>query len=205
MFKLFSSAGPVFEGTSDQLRIYLGQPRTIARPRSPAQKSRGAARLDPTRLYRDPALSEPSRPQSDDQTTGTVASLMSYPPITITTLQNLGDAWHLMQQHDIAQLVVIDPPAQLVGMLTRTEVLKCLMIRDGKISFVSGGPISTLMQQPVIAVSENENIRQVALLMLERDLNALPVINRHNQLNGVISRRDILSFLARARPLTLRA
>jgi CBS domain-containing protein len=150
-------------------------------------------------------LSEPSRPQADEQTAGTIASLMSRPPISITTLQNLGDAWQLMQQHDIAQLVVIDPPALLVGMLTRTEVLKSLMIRDGKISFVSGGPISTFMQQPIIAVSENENIRQVALLMLERDINALPVLNRYNQLSGLVSRRDVLSFLARARPLTLRA
>ncbi|ANG63467.1 hypothetical protein A8C75_13960 [Marinobacterium aestuarii] len=130
---------------------------------------------------------------------------MSRKAISISTLQNLGDAWQLMQQHDIAQLVVITPPLQLVGMLTRTEVLKCLMVRNGQVSFVSGSPISALMQQPMIVVSETEDIRQTALLMLERDINALAVIDSRDQLSGVISRRDILGFLARARPLTLRA
>jgi CBS domain-containing protein len=205
VFKLFSSTGPVFEGNSDQLRQYLGAPRSKAQPSISAQTVRTAARLDPTRFYRNPALGVQPQHDTEDQASSTVASLMSRPPVSITTLQNLGDAWQLMQQHDIAQLVVIAPPLHLVGMLTRTEVLKCLMVRNGQVSFVSGSPITALMQQPIIAVSETEDIRQAALLMLERDINALAVIDSRDQLSGVISQRDILGFLARARPLTLRA
>lgn len=205
MFKLFSSTGPVFEGNSDQLRQHLGAPRSTAQPGTSAQNARAAARLDPTRFYRDPALGAQPQQASEDQALSTVASLMSRKAISISTLQNLGDAWQLMQQHDIAQLVVITPPLQLVGMLTRTEVLKCLMVRNGQVSFVSGSPISALMQHPMIVVSETEDIRQTALLMLERDINALAVIDSRDQLSGVISRRDILGFLARARPLALRA
>ncbi len=204
MFKLFSSTGPVFEGTSDQLRQHLSSPRTMTKTREPAQTARAAVRRDLTRLYRDPALNVPSN-KPDEPVTATVASLMSRPAISITTVQNLGDAWQLLQQHDIAQLVVMDPPFRLVGLLARTDVLKCLIIRKGQISFVSGGPITSLMQHPVIAVSEGENVHQAALLMLERNINALPVIDNRDQLSGVISRHDILGFLARARPLTLRA
>lgn len=204
MFKLFSSTGPVFEGTSDQLRQHLGSPRTRAKNRDAAQSSRTRARLDPTRIYRDPALGTGPQ-QAAEQAAATVASLMTSPAISITTVQHIGDAWQLLQQHDIAQLIVIDPPFRLVGMLTRTSILKCLVIRNGQISFISGGPITALMQQPVIAVSESENVRQAALLMLECNINALPVIDSRDQLSGVISRRDILGFLARTRPLALRA
>jgi acetoin utilization protein AcuB len=204
VFKLFSSTGPVFEGTSDQLRQHLGSPRTREKSRGSAQMPRTTARLDPTRFYRDSALSAGSQ-EPAEQPTATVASLMARPAISITTVQHIGDAWQLLQQHDIAQLIVIDPPFRLVGMLTRTDILKCLVIRNGQIRFISGGPITALMQQPVIAVSESENVRQAALLMLEYNINALPVIDNRDQLSGVISRRDILSFLARARPLALRA
>nr|WP_067298353.1 CBS domain-containing protein [Marinobacterium profundum] len=205
MFKLFSSTGPVFEGNSDQLRQHLGAPRSTAQPGTTAQNAPAAARPDPTRFYRNSALGTQPQQGTEDQASSTVASLMSRKPISITTLQNLGDAWQLMQRHNIAQLVVMAPPLQMVGMLTRTEVLKCLMVRNGKVSFVSGSPITELMQQPMIAVSETEDIRQAALLMLERDINALAVVDSRDQLSGVISRRDILGFLARARPLTLRA
>ncbi|UTW13384.1 CBS domain-containing protein [Marinobacterium rhizophilum] len=204
MFKLFSSTGPEFEGTSDQLRKHLGSPRTSTKTRANAQTPRTATRFDPTRLYRDPALSAGLQ-QPVEPATATVASLMARPPVSITTVQHMGDAWRLLQQHDIAQLVVLDPPFRLVGMLTRTAILKCLVIRHGQISFISGDPITALMQQPVIAVSESEDVRQAALLMLERGINALPVIDNRDRLTGVISRHDILGFLARARPLTLRA
>ncbi len=196
MIKVFSSAGRIFEGTSEQLRQRLSLPRTATQiqPRQP-----GPRIADPAQAYSDLAA------QNLSQITRSGASLMSRPPITISTLQTLSDAWHLMQQHDFAQLPVMNQTKQLVGMLSRTEVLKYLMMRDDQICFISAHPITELMEQSVIAVDEAEDVLRVALLMLDRDVNAVPVVNYQDQLTGIISRRDILRYLVGARSLALRA
>jgi acetoin utilization protein AcuB len=207
LFKIFSSAGRVFEGTSDQLRQRLRLPRTASQTQPPHTGAQRDSSPDPTRAYRELAQNTRTQKPSSEPPQGprTVASLMSSPPVTISILQNLGDAWQLMERHDVAQLPVMGQARQLVGMLSRTEVLKCLMVRNGEISFVSGQPIAQIMRQPVVAVHESEDVRQAALLMLDQDLNAMPVINNRDQLTGMLSRHDILGFLANARPLMLRA
>lgn len=194
MFKLFSPAGREFAGTQEELKQRVGQ---VASTNDTRPGTAIALRpADRTQTYRDiaPAAARPLG----------VADLMSRQPVTLTTLQDITTAWQLMQQHDIAQLPILQPPQRLVGLLTREEVLKCLVIRDERIGFVSSQRITDLMQQPVIAVEANDDIRQVALLLLDEGLNAAPVVDQRDQLIGIISRSDILGFLASTRPVALR-
>jgi CBS-domain-containing membrane protein len=58
------------------------------------------------------------------ETEGTVAELMVREVVTLSDQANLHDALELMKQHRIKRLVVCDESQQVVGMLTRSNLVR---------------------------------------------------------------------------------
>ncbi len=63
------------------------------------------------------------------QVTGTVSDLMSRQVITITPEQDLHDAIETMKQHHIKRLVVCDDERHVLGMLTRSDLVRVFFDR----------------------------------------------------------------------------
>ena len=61
-----------------------------------------------------------------------------------------------------------------------------------KFSAVTAGEIMT---EQVITIGENEDVSQVAKIMLARQVKRLPVLDENGVLVGIVSRRDIVKMM----------
>jgi predicted transcriptional regulator len=122
----------------------------------------------------------------------------------ITVLQ----AWQLLAEEGIGQAPVLSEAGQLVGLLTRAELMSLDRLpRPDASTLVWRAllmePVSAIMISPVPAVSEDTDLRQVARVLANTHLPGLPVVSEPGHLQGFISRSDLLKALVHEPPLDL--
>lgn len=90
-------------------------------------------------------------------------------------------AIQMFNEHKIHHLpVFLDK--QLTGMLSSRDL----------IGAERKEPISNIMSEPLIYTKEDNSLNDIVTTMIEKRINALPVLNDQNELVGIISSTDIL-------------
>ncbi len=126
--------------------------------------------------------------------------------------QTLGEVAHLMAEHDVRALPVVDDTGSLVGVITHRELLKYLLpsylqrTKSGEFvaptkSQVQRGStdprtilVREAMARSVLCVAEDQTLGDVANLMSARDVDRFPVI-REGRLVGFLTRADLIRRL----------
>ncbi len=111
--------------------------------------------------------------------------LMSAPLHTMKSGSIAQRAKDVMQQMGFRHLPVVDSSENLLGLLTERDLL---MAKESE-------TVDVLMQKQVIVGQEKTRIQDIAHLMLEEKLNALPIVNDKHKLVGIITLSDILKFV----------
>jgi CBS-domain-containing membrane protein len=133
---------------------------------------------------------------------------MSRSVITVPAEMPVLEAWQLLGRRGVSQAPVIGMHGQLVGLLTRAELL-----RPDRLSLPNTNvpawramlaqPVSDIMWSPMPAVDEDTDIRRVARVLLDTHLPGLPVVNEDGTVTGFVSRTDILRAVVHDPPLDL--
>lgn len=113
-----------------------------------------------------------------------------------TTLQ---DAIHIMADHDIGVVVVVNL-GQIAGIFSERDFTRAFSFNN---SLDLATPVSELMTRDVISVSPPATIDDCMVLMTENHIRHLPVID-NNALVGLISIGDVLKELLAERDSTIR-
>jgi len=126
--------------------------------------------------------------------------------------QTLGEVAHLMVEHDVRALPVVDDTGSLVGMITHRDLLKYLLpsylqrtksgefVAPTKSQLQRGStdprtiPVREAMARSVLCVAEDQTLGDVANLMSARDVDRFPVI-REGRLVGFLTRADLIRRL----------
>jgi len=119
-------------------------------------------------------------------TVPTVGRLMRRDPITTTLLDTLSSAQSLMQREGFRQLPVVENGV-LVGMLSDRD----LHAHSG---YLDRTNVDAAMTERLITVAPTDTAAHVARLLLERRINAVPVVD-NGRLVGIVSRSDLLRLL----------
>ena len=93
----------------------------------------------------------------------------------------------LMTRHHFGSLPVVKEDRTLVGLITEYDLLQ-LMIAGRELGKV---PAEQIMSSPVLTVTEDKSLVEVADLFQDRYVTRVPVV-RGNQLVGIVARRDLL-------------
>jgi CBS domain-containing protein len=93
----------------------------------------------------------------------------------------------LMTRHHFGSLPVVTEDRTLVGLITEYDLLQ-LMIAGRELGKV---PAEQVMSSPVLTVTEDKSLVEVADLFQDRFVTRVPVV-RGNQLVGIVARRDLL-------------
>ncbi|AHE97437.1 CBS domain-containing protein [Thioalkalivibrio paradoxus] len=93
------------------------------------------------------------------------------------------DVRRIMAEHRIRHVPVLDASGALLGLVARTDVLLA----------GSDGPrqVHEVMVHDLDTVDERSNVRNAAVLMLQRKRSCLPVI-RDGELRGLVTDADFL-------------
>ena len=118
----------------------------------------------------------------------TVESIMRRSPLTITPLETLAAAQTVMAREGLRQLPVVEK-GTLVGILSDRD----LHAHSG---YLERTKVDAAMTYDVVTVSPEATAQDAARLLLEKKINALPVVDGSG-LVGIVSRSDFLLLLVR--------
>jgi acetoin utilization protein AcuB len=108
-----------------------------------------------------------------------------------------------MQREKISRLPVLDKDQNLVGIITQKDLLKASPSIATTLDAYEVGyllnkvPVKKIMERHVLTVNEDVPIEEAARLMVDRNINCLPVM-REGVLIGLVTRTDLFGMLINA-------
>ncbi len=123
-----------------------------------------------------------------------VADAMSFSPKIVSKNESVRDASKKLINWGVGSLLVIEGDT-LIGILTKTDIIKRIMKEDAGASKIRVGDIMTTK---IISTTPSTYLSKAAGLMVKHDLRRLPVIE-NDKFIGLITQTDIL----RVQPSTL--
>ncbi|MGE5372555.1 MAG: CBS domain-containing protein [Solirubrobacterales bacterium] len=115
-----------------------------------------------------------------------IRDAMSSKVITVSARDSLQDALHLMKDHNIRRMPVLEGD-DLVGMIVQNDIEKALR-RPGVIEET---PVEWVMARHLKTISPDENVIEAARILKDQKLSSLPVLAQ-GKLVGIITDADIL-------------
>ncbi|MFW1677430.1 HPP family protein [Pontibacter sp. JAM-7] len=122
----------------------------------------------------------------EDRRKLTAAHIMVSPVITVAPYTLVQSAWQRMQDHEINHLLVADGGKPL-GLVSNHDIL------EAGVSSVES--IENLYSGKLIAATPETLVREVASSFIEHNINAMPIVDRSDNVVGIICRYDLLRLL----------
>ena len=213
MFAIYGISGPIFQGTLETL------------PRLPPVARRGAVtgvRRIGDQLEAEPfaALAPPPGATStaaqavdayqamlpQDLERGPLYQanqIMQAQVISVLADDEVAHAWHVLVDNQIHQAPVLDAAARLIGIVSERNLLTTLNVEAGEVRDVLARRVADVMSTPVVAATPVTDIRRIAQVMLERDVDGVPIVSDAGALLGFVSRSDILQAVVTDPPLSI--
>jgi acetoin utilization protein AcuB len=131
--------------------------------------------------------------------------IMKRPVMTIFDTAPITEGYMLLEEKGIRQLPVMNAQNSPVGLISKEKILEKLIIEEGVIREAKAASIRELMDHPVITADPVTDIRRVAKIMYDHDLNCVPITNEADMFVGIITRTDLIYAVSTFPGLTLRA
>ena len=213
MFAIYGISGPIFQGTLESL------------PRLPPVARRGAVgsvrrigdqiEAEPFAVLAPPAPATATAAQALDAYQAMLPQdlergplyqanqIMQAQVITVLADNEVAHAWHALVDNQIHQAPVLDAAGRLVGIVSERNLLTTLNVEAGEVRDVLARRVADVMSTPVVAATPVTDIRRIAQVMLDRDVDGVPVVSDAGALLGFISRSDILQAVVTDPPLSI--
>jgi CBS domain-containing membrane protein len=132
----------------------------------------------------------------------TVAELMTRELFTLPEDASVWEARHLMAEHHVRHIPIVNAQDEFVGILTQRDVLATSVSVLAEVdasdihALESAIPVKAVMTVEVTAVESTTDLREAARYMLEHKLGCLPVVDRKG-LVGIITETDFIKLVLR--------
>jgi CBS domain-containing protein len=136
--------------------------------------------------------------------------IMSSPVYTIKYTATVEELIQLFREKMFRHVPVINEEHKIVGIISDRDVLRFIsgiadeeaeqpLTREEKMV----QPIESLVKTRVLTASLDTQIRQIARILFEQRVGAMPIVNDLGMLHGLITRSDILKALVKNSALEL--
>ncbi len=131
--------------------------------------------------------------------------LMSTPVFSLPSDSSLLDAWASMSHKGFHHIPVTSMHDTLVGMVSYRDLLHHVpeLITAADKRQASRRRLAEIMTSRVISATPVTEIREVAHVMLEERIHAVPILDHNRRLVGILATRDLLRAIANHGPLEL--
>ncbi|MDH5300638.1 MAG: CBS domain-containing protein [Gammaproteobacteria bacterium] len=134
--------------------------------------------------------------------------LMSSPVVTLHEQATIVQAWRLFRESRFRYVPVVDGLGKVVGIMSDRALLRYAATSGNVPPYADDSEQSRLIIRPlmsarVVTATPDTEIRQIARLMFERRIGAMPIVDFSGSLVGIITRSDILRTLVNNAPLEL--
>jgi acetoin utilization protein AcuB len=130
---------------------------------------------------------------------------MSAPVLSLPSDSTLLDAWASMSQKGFHHIPVTSMHDTLVGMVSYRDLLhhvpELITVADKRQA--SRRRLAEIMTSRVISATPVTEIREIARVMLDERIHAVPILDHNRRLVGILAIRDLLQGIANHGPLEL--
>ncbi len=164
--------------------------------------------------------SEYERQQSQDEGVDSRAriyradQIMGSPVKSLLPTQTLDDAWSMFESENIRHLPVVDPSGRVLGLISQRQLLAMTSSLAGPtlaranqgLNASPSGPskVSSIMRSRILTATPDTNLRELTKVMLERHVGSILILSEpDHQLEGIITRSDVLKAVSHQVPLEL--
>ena len=117
-------------------------------------------------------------------------------PVTISKDQRLSNALEILNKKGIERLVVVQD-GEVTGILTYADIADRLGVSKVVAMSIKRLHVSSAMTDTVITVGPDDEVTDVAQLMIERGMSGCPVVDDDDKLVGVITKVQISKLVDR--------
>lgn len=131
--------------------------------------------------------------------------LMTTPVLSLPSDSRLLDAWTIMSHKGFHHIPITSLHGTLVGMLSYQDLLHHVpeLITSADTQQASHKHAAEAMTPRMISATPTTEIREIARVMLEERIHAVPILDQNRRLVGILSRQDLLYGIANHGPLEL--
>lgn len=134
--------------------------------------------------------------------------IMTSPVISLRPDTTITQAWNLFRERRFRHIPVVSADMKIYGIISDRDLLRYAATSGNVPPYSENAPeattpISSMIKTRVIASSRDTEIREIAKILFEQRVGAMPVIDKSGALEGIITRSDILRTLVNHAPLEL--
>lgn len=128
----------------------------------------------------------------------TAHELMTSRPVAVNSTARLRDAVQILCDLDVRHVPVINEQQKLVGMVSDRDLRRLTLpvLVDGEeldaVRDKLEAPISALLTGTPLSVGLDTTAHEIAAIMLNHKVGAVPVVDGDNRLVGIVSYVDLL-------------
>ena len=113
--------------------------------------------------------------------------ILAHPDMTID------DAIKTFVNNRITGMPVVDINRKLVGVVSEYDVIKSVNATNSEFQINLGGKIN--FSTKASTVTEDTPLQDILRLFIEKNIRRVPVMNKNDELVGIITRRDIMRIM----------
>lgn len=117
--------------------------------------------------------------------------VMTERPVTVTADHSLAAAARILDDLAIRHLPVVDAGGELIGMLSDRDVRGVVAANDPAEPRMSSRVVD-LMNGDVISAVPDDELVDIAELMVDNGVGAIPIVDERGTLVGIVSYVDVL-------------
>jgi acetoin utilization protein AcuB len=131
----------------------------------------------------------------------TAAQLMVAPVLTLGPDATLAEAWDIVRRHGFRHVPIVDAGGALIGMLSDRDLLRHAL--EPRTSDAAATRVRQIMATRVLTARPEAGIRQVARILFEERIGAMPIVDEQGTPVGIVTRSDVLRAVLTSGPLEL--
>ena len=117
-----------------------------------------------------------------------IKEIMTKSACSISASEHLNEAACLMWELDCGVVPVTDADGKVIGVVTDRDICMAAYTSGLPLSAI---PVSTAMSRTLFSVSPDDSLDKAEEVMRHHQVRRLPVVNKKNELQGVLSLNDI--------------
>lgn len=113
-------------------------------------------------------------------------------PIRVRSNVTIYEGLKLMEQYNIASLIVVDDMDRVLGVITAKDVVIKAVAKNLDLKSTK---IIDIVSRPVTVVEPETTLKDVITLMIGTGHGHIPVVNKSGRVIGIVTIDDVLKFV----------
>lgn len=128
-----------------------------------------------------------------------ISNIMASVVIAVPTTKKLSEVDQLLLDYNIRHIPVVQGN-KLVGIISKNDLLKIgysqqNMDQAALMDIYDAYELTNIMTVDPVVVSEDTSIKDVAQIFAQQHFHSLPVVNKENELVGIVTTTDLIQYL----------